>query len=138
MPRPRTKTVGGVLYLTIWVYPDSAKGTCTFNGDAKYVTDTGNVILFKAAAKVHITMVIPTPTGGYKFDAANSIVISENLAHKGQPGYRPSNFTPPVLTGNTQIEFDDDNHGNKHFYYTLNFIDPNGNPFSFDPIIVNN
>ena len=135
MPRPRTRTVNGVLYLTIWVYPDSAQGTCTFNGDPKYVTDTGNVILFKAAPQVNITMVAQA---GYAFDPAKSIVISENLAHKGQPGYRPSNFTPPVLTGNTQIEFDDDNHGNKHFYYTLNFVDPNGNPFSYDPIIVNN
>jgi hypothetical protein len=136
MARPRTRTVNGVLNLTIWVYPDSGQGTCTFNGDPKYVTDTGNVILFKAAPQVHIIMVAK---GGYAFDPAKSIVISDNLTHKGQIGYMPNKFSPPVLSqNNTQIDFDDNNSGNKHFYYTLNFVDPGGNAFSYDPIIVNN
>lgn len=139
MPRPRPKTVDDVFQLPIWVYPDSAKGTCKFNGDAKYVTDAGDIILFKASRQVHIVMAIQT--AGYTFypDPLKAIVISDNLVHKGQSGYTPNNFTNFKLTlNNTQLEFDDDNHGNKHFYYTINFIDPNGNPFPFDPIIVNN
>ncbi len=137
MARPRTKTVKGVLDLTIWVYPDAGTQTCTFNGDPNYVTNTGNIILFKAGAQIHISMAIQT--AGYAFDPAKSIVISDNLAHKGMLGYTPNNFSAPVLSQhNTQIDFDDDNHGAKHFYYTLNFVGPGGHTFPVDPIIVNN
>ena len=137
MPRPRTRTINGVFTLTIWLYPDSANATCKFSGDAKYVTTLGDIILVKASRPVHIIMAIQTR--GYSFDPVNPIVITDNLAHKGQPGHRPNNFTAPILSmNNTQVEFDNNNQGNKHFYYSLNFIDPGGHPFPFDPIIINN
>jgi hypothetical protein len=136
MARPRTRTTATTTTLTIWLYPDQASGTCVYHGDAKYVTTTGHIVLFGAKRTVHITMAIQT--AGYTFNPVNPIIISENIANKSVPGAVPNNFSAPVLSaGNVQLDFDDDNHGNRHYYYTLNFIGPNG-PFSVDPIILNN
>ena len=140
---PRAKIVGQTLDLPIDLYPNSAgTGSCGFNGPAKYVTTNGDIVLFKGPPIVHITMVIRAP--GYTFALGNPIIIAENLTHKGQLGFMPNNFsnfspplTPPAAQPFTQLDFFDANNGNKHFYYSLNFIGPNG-PFSVDPIILNN
>jgi hypothetical protein len=145
MARPATATPVAVTTLTIFAYPDSKTSTCTFGGDPRYVTTLGDILLYKVPGqRSHITIVIQSPN--YTFDTRLPIVIAATQAGKTAPGATyPGNFTnvtvspaPTAPNASTQLDFDDDNRGNQHFYYTLNFVDPNGVAFPFEPIILNN
>ncbi|HVN01787.1 MAG TPA: hypothetical protein VMT68_16400 [Caulobacteraceae bacterium] len=137
MARPRTKISGTLTALPILLSPDSGTGDCVFNVDPKYGMTTGHIVLFKRTRTVHVTMQIQV--AGYRFDHHNPIVVSDTLANKGVTGHTPANFTNITLSmGDMQLDFDIDNSGHKHFYYTLNFLDPLNQAFSVDPIIVNN
>ena len=137
MARPRTNISGATTTLTILLAPDSNTGDCAFNIDPKYGMTNGHIVLFKRTQTVHVTMIIQTL--GYTFAQNNPIIVSDTFANKGKSGHTPANFTlsPPTM-GNMQLDFDIDNGGHKHFYYTLTFVDPFNQSFSIDPIIVNN
>jgi hypothetical protein len=144
MARPATATPVAVTTLTIFAYPNSATSTCTFGGDPRYVTTLGDILLYRVPGRSsHITIVIQS--AGYTFDTRVPIVIADTPAGKVPGAALPGNFAnvtvspaPPAPNANTQLDFDDDNRGNQHFYYTLNFVDPNGVAFAYDPIILNN
>jgi hypothetical protein len=145
MARPATATRVAVTNLTIFAYPDSTTSTCTFGGDPRYVTTLGDILLYRVPGRrSHITIVIQS--AGYTFDTRVPLVIADTPANKTVPGAAlPGNFTnvtvspaPPAPNAYTQLDFDDDNQGDKHFYYTLNFVDPAGVAFAYDPIILNN
>ena len=116
----------------------------SFSGDSNIVSASGNLDLTGLPGGVRIVMVIQTP--GYCFyndgtdSAAEAIFLAAKQSDKVKSTPLPAAFKDAAHNApyfNVLMLTSKNNDCNR-YYYTLNFVDSNGNPLSYDPIIFNN
>jgi hypothetical protein len=141
---PRTHTPPGNQDSALAVAITITNGQVSFSGDPNIVLPNGNLDLTGLPGGVQIFMVIETAGWCFYNDgtdsAAEALFLAANQPDKTRSTPLPSVFkdaalNPPFFN---VLTLTSKNNDHKRYYYTLNFIDSQSNPLSWDPIIFNN
>ena len=120
-----------------------ANGQVSFSGDPLIVSPSGDLRLTGLLGGVQIVMVIESAGWCFYNDgsdsAADALFLAAKQTDKTKSAPLPAVFKNPALNPPSfnVLTLTSKNNDSKTYYYTLNFIDSQGDPLSPDPIIVN-